>query len=200
MTTTILYGRASKSNISLLEALEKCKGILAGAVAIIYSPSFCKFAKFENGKLMNEKLQELDIKTVFEARVFNLHAELRWLNVSNGQGRAVLISEGNISQYLDDEIEDLTTVDDGIIEQTYLLWGKGVDNKRSPSTPQGWSRLAAARIGALDVPIASIHPKQQVKLLAKEYIGLCEGEAGKYGNVAVLEERLIELKPLEVKP
>lgn len=199
MTTTILYGRASKSNISLLEALEKCKGILAGAVAIIYSPSFCKFAKFENGKLMDEKLQELDIKTVFEARVFNPHAELRWLNVSNGQGRAVLISEENISQYLDDEIEDLTTVKDGITEQTYLLWGKGVVR---PSTPQGWSRLAAARIGALDVPIADIHPKQQVKLVAREYIGLCEGEAGKeYGNVAVLEERLMYLKPnpLEVK-
>jgi CRISPR-associated protein (TIGR03984 family) len=196
---TTLYGRESKSNISLAEALEKCKVILANAVAILYSPSFCKFAKFENGKLMDEKLQELDIRTVFEARIFSPHAELRWLNVLSGQGRAVLISEQNISQYLDDKIQDLTTVKDGIIDQTYLLWGKGV--VRSPSTPQGWSRLSAARIGALDVPIAGIHPKQQVKLIAREYIGLCEGDAGeKYGNVAVLEERLIGLEPLEVKP
>ncbi len=51
MTTTILYGRASTKNISLSEALEKCKGTLANAVAILYSPSFCKFAKFENGTL-----------------------------------------------------------------------------------------------------------------------------------------------------
>lgn len=197
MTTTTLYGRTSKSNISLLGALGKCKGTLADSVAILYSPSFCKFAKFENGKLMDEKLQDLDISTVFEARVFNPHAELRWLNVSNGQGRAVLISEENISQYLDDEIEDLTTVDDGIIEQTYLLWGKGV--VRSPSTSPDWSRLSAARIGGLDVPIAGIQTKQQVKLIAREYIGLCEGDAGEYGNVAVLEERLIKLEPLEVK-
>jgi CRISPR-associated protein (TIGR03984 family) len=195
---TTLYGRTSKINISLSEALEKCKSELTDAVAILYSPSFCKFAKFENGTL--SLIGENSISTVFEARVFNKNAELRWLNVFNSQGRAVLISDNELPKIFDEE-EDINLEFLDTIPQQYLLWGKGVDNKRSPSTPKGWIRLAAARIGGLDVPIAGIHPKQQVKLEAREYIGLCEGEAGKkYGNVAVLEERLIGLEPLEVKP
>jgi CRISPR-associated protein (TIGR03984 family) len=194
-----LHGRASKINISLSEALAKYKTELTDAVAILYSPSFCKFAKFENGTL--SLIGDYSIYTVFEARVFNQNVELRWLNISNGLGRAVLISDIELTNGFNDDVDvSLTQILDTIPQQ-YLLWGKGVDNKRSPSTPQGWSRLAAARIGALDVPIADIQPKQQVKLIAKEYIGLCEGKAGEYGNVAVLEERLIglELEPLEVK-
>lgn len=192
---TILYGRTSKENISLEEALKQCANFLEDSVALVYAPSFCKFAKFENGGL--SLVDDRSLSTVFEARVFNKNVELRWLNVSNGLGRAVLISDIELTRVFDDDadvslIEILDT-----IPQQYLLWGKGLDNKRSPSLPQGWSRLAAARIGALDVPIAGIHPKQQVQLIAKEYIGLCEGEAGEYGNVAVLEERLIELKLLE---
>lgn len=193
---TTLYGRASKENISLKEALKQCAVFLEDAVALVYAPSFCTFAKFENDNL--SLIENKSLSTVFEARVFNQNVELRWLNVSNGLGRAVLVSDIELTRVFNDDVDvSLTEILDTIPQQ-YLLWGKGV--VRSPSTPPSWSRLAAARIGALDVPIAGIHPKQQVKLLAKEYIGLCEGEAGKYGNVAVLEERLIELKPLEVKP
>jgi CRISPR-associated protein (TIGR03984 family) len=195
---TKLYGRASANNISLSEALEKCKGELADAVAILYSPSFCKFAKFDNGNLINEKAQVIDVSTIFEARIFNPHAELRWLNVLNGQGRAVLISDEELTKIFDVE-EDVSLEILDTIPQQYLLWGKGV--VRSPTMPQDWSRLAAARIGALDVPIAGIEGNQhQVQLIAREYIGFCKGEPDEYGNVSVLEERLIELKLLEVKP
>jgi len=113
--------------------------------------------------------------------------------MSNGLGRAVLISDIELTSVFNDEVDvSLTQILDTIPQQ-YLLWGKGI--VRSPSSFQGWSRLAAARIGTLDVPIMGIKPKQQVKLMAKEYIGLCEGEAGeKYGNVSVLEERLLGLE------
>jgi len=193
---TTLYGRTSKENISLEEALKQCAIFLEDSVALVYAPSFCKFAKFENVGLC--LVDDKSLSTVFEARVFNQNVELRWLNISNGLGRAVLISDIELTRVFNDDVDvSLTQILDTIPQQ-YLLWGKGV--VRSPSSPQGWSRLAAARIGALDVPITSIQPKQQVQLIAKEYIGLCEGDAGeKYGNVAVLEERLIELKPLEAK-
>ncbi len=189
---TTLYGRASKENISLKEALKQCAVFLEDSVALVYAPSFCTFAKFENGGL--SLIENKSLSTVFESRVFNQSVELRWLNVSNGLGRAVLISDIELTKVFDDDVDvSLTEILDTIPQQ-YLLWGKGV--VRSTSTPQGWSRLAAARIGALDVPISGVQPKQQVQLIAKEYIGLCQGEAGKkYGNVAVLEERLIELKP-----
>ncbi len=106
-----------------------------------------------------------------------------------------MISDAKLPKIFDEEenvnLEFLDT-----ITQQYLLWGKGV----SPPPQEGWSRLAAARIGALDVPILGIQRNtQQVQLIAREYIGFCEGQAGEYGNVAVLEERLIKLEPLEVK-
>jgi len=188
---TTLYGRTSKENISLEEALKQCAIFLEDSVALVYAPSFCKFAKFENGGL--SLVDDRSLSTVFEARVFNQNVELRWLNISNGLGRTVLISDIELTRvFTDEEDVSLTEILDTIPQQ-YLLWGKGV--VRSPSLPQGWSRLAAARIGALDIPITDIQPKQQVKLMAREYIGLSEGEAGeKYGNVSVLEERLVGLE------
>ncbi len=191
---TTLYGRTSKENISLEDALKQCAIFLEESVALVYAPSFCTFAKFENGGL--SLVDDRSLNTVFEARVFNQNVELRWLNISNGLGRAVLISDIELTSVFNDDVDvSLTQILDTIPQQ-YLLWGKGV--VRSPSSLQGWSRLAAARIGALDVPIAGIQPKQQVKLIAKEYIGLCEGNAGEYGNVAVLEERLIDLVEVEL--
>ncbi|MFM7885532.1 MAG: CRISPR-associated protein Csx19, partial [Pseudanabaena sp.] len=161
---TTLYGRASKENISLKEALKQCAVFLEDAVALVYAPSFCTFAKFENDNL--SLIENKSLSTVFEARVFNQNVELRWLNVSNGLGRAVLVSDIELTRVFNDDVDvSLTEILDTIPQQ-YLLWGKGVDNKRSPSTPSSWSRLAAARIGALDVPIADIHPKQQVHLIA----------------------------------
>lgn len=189
---TTLYGRASKENISLEAALNQCAVLLKDSVALVYAPSFCKFAKFENGGL--SLVDDSSLSTVFEARVFNQNVELRWLNLSNGLGRAVLISDLELKSVFNDEVDvSLTQILDTIPQQ-YLLWGKGM--VRSSSLPQGWSRLATARIRALDVPITGIQPKQQVKLIAREYIGFCEGEAGeKYGNVSVLEERLLGLEP-----
>jgi len=189
-----LYGRASKEIITFEDALKQCTIFLEEAVALVYAPSFCKFAKFENGGL--SLVDDRSLSTVFEARVFNQNVELRWLNAFNGLGRAVLISDIQLTRVFTDEVDvSLTEILDTIPQQ-YLLWGKGV--VRSPSLPQGWSRLAAARIGALDVSITDIKPQQQVQLVAKEYIGFCEGAAGEYGNVAVVEERLIGL--VEIKP
>lgn len=180
-----LYGRYTKENITLKSALEKCKTALTEAVAIIYSPKCCQFAKVDqNGNLRDANNQIFHLDSVFELRAFNQNFELRWLNELNGEGKAVFISEQNISGYLDDDIPEIKTLD--IIKQKYILWGKGV---KTVST-SGWGKLATARIGSINVPVTGLTENKRVYLEAVEYLKTDE----EYGNVSVVEERLIGLE------
>jgi CRISPR-associated protein (TIGR03984 family) len=181
-----LYGRKS-SKITLKEALDNCASLLfngSQGVALLYSPTCCRFAKIQsNGELTDSNNTSLSLKDVFEARVFNKSSELRWLNELDGQGRAVLISEENIASYLCESIdlEALYTV-----EQTYILWGEGIENQSS----SGWGKLAAARIGSIDVPVTGLTSGKRVYLKCIEYLQ----EIDEHGNVAVVEERLMRLE------
>ena len=88
-----LYGRCTTTNITLKSALSNCTTALSEAVAIIYSPTSCQLAKVDqNGDLTNAKNEMISLDNVFELRAFNQNYELRWLNESNGKGKAVLIS------------------------------------------------------------------------------------------------------------
>lgn len=185
---TTLHGRAS-NNITLHAALEQCAAALSNGsrgVALLYSPNCCQFAIVQpNGDLKDANNQSLDLKNVFEARAFNQTCELRWLNELNGKGRAVLISEQDIARYLLEHISDLEALD--TISQSYILWGKGVNSTLNP----GWGKLAAARIGSISVPVAGLSTdKQRVYLKSIEYLK----DIDDYGNVAVVEERLIGLE------
>ncbi|MEH2384079.1 MAG: CRISPR-associated protein Csx19 [Nostoc sp.] len=180
----ILYGRCTKDKITLKSAIEECKTALSEGVAIIYSPTCCQFAKVEqNGDLKNAKNESLSLDKVFEFRAFNQNFELRWLNEWNGEGKAVLISEQNISNYLDEDISEIEVLD--TVKQQYILWGKGV---KTVST-SGWGKLATARIGSIDVPVTGLTTNQRVYLKAVEYLKADE----EYGNVSVVEERLLKL-------
>jgi CRISPR-associated protein (TIGR03984 family) len=66
------------------------------------------------------------------------------------------------------------------LEQTYLLWGQGTGQ-----TLDGWSTIAMARVGALQVPVSDVPDKADVLLHSIEY--LVERD---HGNVVVFEERL----------
>ncbi len=179
-----LYGRTSLF-ITLTDALQVCAQPLKEAVALLYSPNACQFAKLQaNGYLVDSEGTFIDLNAVFEARVFNHTCELRWLNNSNGQGEAVLISENPITSYLETDIEPLKPL--STHEQQYLLWGKSTDH----ATTDGWSILAAARIGKLPVPIREVATEQRAYLQACEYLAVVDD----YGNVAVVEERLIGLE------
>lgn len=186
-----LHGRTSL-DITLPNALQECAEVFKNGIALLYSPTHCQFGKLKDGTLQNsqETAIELDYASsfIFEARIFNKDCELRWLNELNGKGQAVLISEQDISSYLQDSVPDLTTDLDSI-PQTYLLWGEGVKTKVDLSS--GWSRLASARIGALDVPVERPIPHgKRVYLKTCEYLA----EVDESGNVAVVEERLMELE------
>lgn len=179
-----LYGRTNLST-TLADALQACSHPLAGAIALLYSPTACQFAKLQvDGHLVDSDDSSINLSTVFEARVFNPDYELRWLNNSHGQGTAVLLSENLITDYLESNLETLEPL--STHPQQYLIWGKRTDRSASA----GWSILAAARIGKLPVPISGITTEAQ-----RAYLKACEYlVTGEYGNVSVVEERLIKLE------
>jgi CRISPR-associated protein (TIGR03984 family) len=179
-----LYGRSS-SFIPLADALQACAQPLRGAVALLYSPVACQFTKLlASGQLVDSDGSCIDLSAVFEARVFNQDYELRWLNESNGQGPAVLLSENSIPDYLETDLEPLHAL--STHPQEYLIWGKSTDCSASAD----WSILSTARIGKLPVPIGGIAEEQRAYLQACEYLSTVD----KYNNVAVVEERLIGLE------
>ncbi len=185
-----LYGRTSE-NVTLEAAIANCLEHLKEkeAIALLYSPIACQFAKLQNGELKNAQDTKIDLKAIFEARIFNETWELRWLNMPDNMGHAVLISEVNISKCLSHSC-NLDYLE--ILPQQYVLWGEGM--ARPEEMVEGWSRLAAARIGAMNVPIANVTTNQQrVILKAREYLK----EVDDYGNVAVVEERLRKLIMIE---
>ena len=186
-TVTKLYAR-SQDDLTLIEAVKSCTSIIQDAVALLYSPTFCRFLKVNaDGDFTDSNGAIFNVQSVFEARIFNSDHELRWLNQKGGKGKAVLLSEQTISNF-GNPIPEISALD--VLKQEYLLWGQGVSDYGN-----GWSKLSEARIGTLDVPLGGVNNKKmRAKLIAKEYIGLCEGKAGEYGNVAVLEERLIKLE------
>ncbi|ELS31692.1 MULTISPECIES: type III-D CRISPR-associated protein Csx19 [Pseudanabaena] len=181
-----LNGRKSQ-DISLQDAIAACQAHFNNsAIALLYSPTACQFAKLEGGSLRDFVGKEIETAPIFEARIFNETSELRWLNLSSGIGSAVLISQDNISAIFKDEC-NLKYFES--LPQQYVLWGEGMAS--SPKSSEGWSRLGAARIGAMDVPIADITTNEQrVILKVIEYLR----EVDDHGNVAVVEERLVCLK------
>lgn len=182
-----LYARTSHS-ISLEDTLKVVKTQFEKdtTVGLFYTPRWCRFGQVHSDGSVTTPGGVMQLDEVFEARVFNEKVELRWLNEvdePDGLGTAVLLSEEDMGQYLDKGINDLPFIT--TCPQTYLLWGEGTTTV--PRT--GWSRLATARIGKLDIPLANV-TEGRVLLHSLEYWG----EVDKYGNVAVVEERLTGLK------
>lgn len=183
-TTLYIY---TQQKLTLNEALAAFAHILQqqqSAAAILYSPQSCQLAQWVQGAVYDENGQPLDILTVFEARVFNELAELRWLNDPSPQQchQAVVLTEQQ------SQLDWPTERRDGIIAklpQRYLLWGEGTGRSAS----NGWSELATARIGALKVPIGGVGKNQRVLLHSVEYIVEAE-----HGNAVVFDERLTKLE------
>ena len=185
-----------KEEVELAGAIADCAEALQGAVGLFYSLPWCRFGqlKQDNNTIKVHDFEgEMQLDLVFEARIFNQTAELRWLK-SGELGTAVLLSEeedwkgANLPDgYNKTTLDNLEALD----RSNYLLWGEGTNIQKN-----GWSCLTAARIGKLYVPIAAIEPKKRVQLVVQEYIGEVEyiGKVDKYGNMAVVEERLIKLK------
>ena len=195
-----LHGRANK-DLNLAEALEASLPALNGreTIALLYSPGECALARLKDDKLLDCRDKPVVLSSFFEARIFNEETELRWLNDKAGRGRAVLLSELPIPQVCQTQLtENVSLTNLNPLPQTYLLWGEGVKNQSKTGLATGWSRLTTARIGALNVPVEITDAletedeskKPRVLLRVREYIAECDD----YGNVAVVEERLLKLE------
>ena len=194
---TTLYSRTSE-NIRLKEAIDKCISKLDGAIAIIYSPQSCQLLKLHSdGNLWGynryhrqEKYEKIELdyqeNYIFEARIFNEDYELRWLNENEGKGKAVIISEENLDNCLENDFKKLVAIN--VIPQQYLLWG---EKAKTELNQTGWQKLSSARIGSLNVPInQEISDNERVYLHSVEYLNSVDD----YGNVAVVEERLLSIE------
>lgn len=184
---TMLYTYRSDREVTLAEAIQYCSQFLAGAIALLYSPSSCQIAKFSDRQLSESDgsaIAPKSSKDVFEARVFNQNCELRWLNHDDGKGDAVLLSESEV------KIDAFSLIESQSCEplkQQYLLWGEATNTV----TTQGWQRLAEARIGKLDIPLnGKLKENQRVYLCTLEYLA----EIDDFGNFAVVDERLVKLE------
>jgi CRISPR-associated protein (TIGR03984 family) len=180
----ILYWRRHPE-ISLGDALKDSAALLADAIALVYSPTACCFAKSEDGRLINAAQRPILLDDIFEARVFNPTYELRWLKSAHPVGEAVILAEQDISAPAGWQfVESLSCL--AKEAQQYLLWGEGLHSDLS----QGWGTLATARIGRLPIPLANLKPHQRVALKTCEYFQVHD----QFGNVVVAEERLIKLE------
>lgn len=172
---------------SLLEALSVFKG-LGEAKGLLYTPQICCFVKITpNGKAFDDKgeLSNNFLNSVFEARIFNKDVEMRWLHQQNLLGRLVLISEKLIDSEKDNLLDPPIELA-GEILQNYLLWGKVKETKN------GWTYLVTSRIGKIAVPSPkTLKQEKRLILKAKEYL-----QEKDYGNVVVIEERLIDLEAI----
>lgn len=185
-TTLFVY---SRQGISLSDALAAFAKVIAtnAATAILYSPRRCELATFAKGTLQGSDGQPVDQGSVFEARVFDETAELRWLNDPGPEQchRAVILTEldraGTLDGWQSEQREDVINT----IDQTYLLWGEGTGR----AVGNGWSELATARIGAMPVPVSNVARKQRVLLHSVEYIVEAD-----HGNAVVFDERLRKLE------
>lgn len=184
---TTLYRYRADGQMTLDEAIAACKGEIEGAIALLYSPRRCMLAQLsDDGILQNVSGNNIELTSVFEARLFSEDCELRWLNRQAGTGDAALISEAALPSLV-----GFTEIDAQPCEalpQQYLLWG---ERARSQPNVESWQSLADARIGKLDVPLAqSFEQAQRVYLATCEYLNVVDD----YGNVAVIEERLVKLE------
>lgn len=177
-----LYSSRTKNEeeINLATALQSFangfgKDLSERTYAVLYTPSNCHLAILQ-GPEFHDANGKIETASIFEARVFNDKAEMRWLNIADGFGKAVVLSTKDKQIFADKKDESYV----GTIDQDYLLWG------RSTGTYVGdWTQFAEARIGAFLVPLKSVAKDAYAKFTAIEYL-----DEYADGNVAVAEERL----------
>lgn len=146
--------------------------VAPGVVGFVYTPVSAHWFRVDDAaRAVRSDGSPLDFAGVFELRAFDPDRELRWWNESAGAGPA--------RQVTDDTVGGGRRRGD-----TYrrLLWGTVV------SVTAGWATLAEPRIGRLAVPASDAVVGARLWLHAVEY----QAE-DRYGNVAVVDERLTHL-------
>lgn len=171
MTALVLHA-ASRSGLTFEEALEAAPA----GTALLSTPW-----RYEVLTTADAAARPPD--GVYEVRVFDEHAELRWRNEDDGRGSAVVLTED--PTLLPEGFDELGLVEaTGCIAGTYLLWGTAVSDSGAPS---GYSTLTTARVGARRIP-ADITVREHAAVDVREYV-----QRDEHGNAYVAEERLLRI-------
>jgi CRISPR-associated protein (TIGR03984 family) len=169
-------------NTQKLEPLSRCvkdfvssSSPLPKTIAVLYAPDKCYLALVDSSGNFEVKdnVSSFDVNKIFEARVFNVDGELRWLK---GYG-SVVISDASFAG------GDFV----GKFVQRYLLWGQSADESQN-----GWTTFATARIGAFHVPVELEPNESYARFTGVEYLKRYDD-----GNVAVVDERLTGIEGYE---
>ena len=189
-----------KSDLALEKVLEL--QLTEETIGLFYTPNQCLFGRWKAGKICDAQDKEIALAQIFEARLFDSTAELRWLRnpSTDGLGNAVYLFDNHSNLSFNEDGWENETLDELTSQENhYLLWGKYWPSKAENLAP-GWACLAASRIGELFVPVPNLNQKEQrVCLKTQEYLGLprnAKGSltlAGKNGNQVVVEERWLGL-------
>jgi CRISPR-associated protein (TIGR03984 family) len=164
---------------------------LAGGIAFLATPERFMVGRVDpGGDLAGSDGAALALTEVFEARVCVPEAELRWLMTPEG-GRAAVIAELDLAMP-NDGWRRLDPLEAEPLARRYVVWGEGVAD-RGRLAPD-WSRLSAARIGLLDLPVDGVGDGRRVEIEAVEYL-----VEHAHGNVAVDEERLVRLVAVQAQ-
>lgn len=178
---------------SLPESLTACVKELDGGTALLYSPSACLLARYQGGLLQGPDGGTTNLDAVFEARVFNGDAELRWLRTP-GSSRTVVVREkepvpgGAGSEPAGNRI---SRPYHGTIEQSYILWGEAL----ASAAAGDWASLGTARVGTLHAPLPAgqgLDLKGRMAIRSREYLFIDD----KHGNATVGDERLLAMEVL----
>lgn len=183
-----LYGMR-KQGISLAAALHVAAPGFA-LVGFCASPASAFFARWDGATLHPGDTG--DLGQVYEARLFAVAGELRWLRdpeSASGLGDAAWLAETAVG--LDDwtalsPLENLDAID-GQRLLTGVLGRPGED---------GWSVMNAPRHGQVTVPVAFPAKDavgRRLAMTVREYLGDAPGSAGEDGNRLVVEERLLSI-------
>ncbi|MCD0449399.1 CRISPR-associated protein Csx19 [Actinocorallia sp. API 0066] len=154
-----------------------------GSVALLSTPWRYHVALVRSGAATT-RAGEVPLTDVFEARIFNDNAEFRWSQTGPGTGRAVVLTENPSPVAGFGDFADIQTI--GTHQTEYLLWGGSL------GPTDGWSILATARIGRLEIP-GDVPEGGRASLVALEYLA----REQEHGNVYVAEERLLRFSRAE---
>jgi CRISPR-associated protein (TIGR03984 family) len=183
----------SKRSIGLAAALQAVASNTA-LVGFCASPAAIFFVRWDGATLHPGDAG--DLGQVYEARLFAVAGELRWLRDPEnaaGLGSAAWLAETPLG------VDDWTALSplrnlDAIDGQRLLT---GVLGRPGEA---GWSFMNAPRHGQVSVPVAFPGKDavgRRLAMTAREYLGDAPGSAGEDGNRLVVEERLLSIVVLD---
>lgn len=181
---------------SCADLLGKVARHTPGMVGFLYAPSAApRFFRLDAADpTPGPGGEQLPVKEAYEVRLFNGKRDIRSRR-DGDRWRVAVVSDGSVVDVISDPVAgamQLTANGDvpdcDFRDHEYLLWGR---KARSDAQRDDWTRLTAARIGALWVPHRLEDGHDGVVMTAREYFCIAHD-----GNVVLAGERLTGLRSI----